>query len=188
MTEERDTAADWLPRHEFAEHHEITVDATPLAVEQAVRSLSLGDVAAVKALWLLRTVPARLARRSAPAPESGPLLDQLVRLGGVVLVDRPGRIVAGLGGQFWRVSGRLERFSSAEEFEEWDAAGSCKSTVDFVWSDSRPVRLETTTLVHVPTDTARRSFARYWRVVRLASGLIRILLLRAVRRRAEAVL
>ena len=55
--------------------------------------------------------------------------------------------------------------------------------IDFVWADGR---LETTTRVHVPDHAARRSFARYWLVVRPFSGAIRLALLRAVRRRAEA--
>ena len=40
--------------------------------------------------------------------------------------------------------------------------------------------------VHVADPAARRRFRRYWLVIRPFSGLIRILLLRAARRRAEA--
>ena len=47
--------------------------------------------------------------------------------------------------------------------------------------------LTTETRVHVPDPTARGKFRRYWLVVRRFSGLTRILLLRAVRTRAEAI-
>ena len=46
--------------------------------------------------------------------------------------------------------------------------------------------LSTETRVHVADPAARRKFRRYWFVVRPFSGVIRILLLRAARKRAEA--
>ncbi len=53
-------------------------------------------------------------------------------------------------------------------------------------SASAPSSLSTETRVHVADPPARRKFRRYWFVIRPFSGLIRILLLRAARRRAEA--
>ena len=47
-------------------------------------------------------------------------------------------------------------------------------------------RLSTETRVHVAEPAARRAFRRYWFVIKPFSGLIRILFLRAVRRRAES--
>ena len=46
--------------------------------------------------------------------------------------------------------------------------------------------LATETRVRCTDDAARRSFARYWRVVRPFSGLIRTEALRAIRRTAES--
>jgi hypothetical protein len=46
--------------------------------------------------------------------------------------------------------------------------------------------LSTETRVHVADPASRKKFRRYWLVVRPFSGLIRILLLRAARTRAEA--
>ena len=45
--------------------------------------------------------------------------------------------------------------------------------------------LSTETRVHIPDPAARRKFRRYWRAIRPFSGLIRILVLRAAKRRAE---
>jgi len=50
-----------------------------------------------------------------------------------------------------------------------------------------PGSLATETRVHVPDPVSRRKFARYWRVVRPFSGVIRMGVLRAAKRRAEAV-
>jgi hypothetical protein len=60
----------------------------------------------------------------------------------------------------------------------------CKAVIDFrVGCGS----LSTETRVHVADPESRKRFRRYWFVVRPFSGLIRIQLLRAARRRAEAV-
>jgi hypothetical protein len=58
----------------------------------------------------------------------------------------------------------------------------CKAVIDFRVGESS---LSTETRVHVADPAARRKFRRYWRVIRPFSGLIRILFLRAARRRAE---
>jgi hypothetical protein len=55
--------------------------------------------------------------------------------------------------------------------------------VDFRAEDGE---LTTETRVHVADPRSRRKFARYWRVVGPFSGLTRILVLRAAKRRAEA--
>jgi hypothetical protein len=45
----------------------------------------------------------------------------------------------------------------------------------------------TETRVHVPDPVSRRRFSLYWRVIRPFRRLIRMLLLRAAKRRAKAV-
>jgi hypothetical protein len=57
----------------------------------------------------------------------------------------------------------------------------CKAVIDFRVGAAS---LSTETRVHVADPVARRSFRRYWFVIRPFSGLIRILFLRAARRRA----
>jgi hypothetical protein len=91
---------------------------------------------------------------------------------GSVLEDVPGEgMVVSLSGQFWRLRGR-------------GPEAPAKAVVEF---RARPGALTTETRVHVPDPVSRRKFERYWRVVRPFSGLIRVLVLRAAKRRAEAV-
>ena len=72
---------------------------------------------------------------------------------------------------------------TAEEFLAYSREDMCKAVIDFrVGAGS----LSTETRVHVADPVSRRRFRRYWFVIRPFSGLIRILLLRAARRRAEA--
>ena len=174
---------DWLPQYEFEECHTVDIAAAQADIGTALRAVTVRDVPVARALWSLRVLPARLRGKRAPSPVNGSLVDQLVSLGGVLLEDRPGLLVAGLGGRFWQLSGNLERFAAPEAFRAYTADGSCKAVVDFAWEDGQ---LATTTRVHVPDSAARRSFGRYWLVVRPFSGAIRRALLGAVKRRAEA--
>jgi hypothetical protein len=76
-----------------------------------------------------------------------------------------------LTGQFWRLQWR-------------GPEPPATAVVDF---RARHGALATETRVHVPDLVSRRRFRRYWRVIGPFSGLIRVLVLRAAKRRAEMV-
>ncbi len=151
---------EFLPTYEFSERHSIEIGAPPERIEAALRAVTLADSPVTLALFRLRGL-----HRQA----SEPFLAGMGRMGDV-LEDAPGEgIVLGLAGQFWRLRG--------------GAQDECKAVLDFRVQGSR---LSTETRVHVSDAAARRKFARYWLVVRPFSGLTRRLILRAVKRRAEA--
>ena len=88
-----------------------------------------------------------------------------------VVEDVPGEgVVLSLTRQFWRLRRR-------------GAEPPATALVEFRATDGA---LATETRVHVPDPASRRKFARYWLVVRPFSGLIRVQVLRAAKRRAEA--
>jgi hypothetical protein len=167
----------YLPQYEFSERHSVVVDAPPEHIDRALREVTVGDVPVVHALMALRGM-GRGAREIR-------FLERLARRG-VVLDDVSGEgVVLGLAGQFWRLrggDGPVPR--TAAEFAEYDRADACKAVTDFRVGAGG--RLSTETRVHVRDPHARRKFALYWRVIRPFSGLIRIVLLRAAKRRAEA--
>jgi hypothetical protein len=151
---------EFLPAYEFSERHSIEIGAPPERIDEALRAVTLADSPLTLALFRLRGM-----RRQAREP----FLAGMERMGDV-LEDAPGEgIVLGLAGQFWRLRGG-ER-------------DDCKAVLDFRVQGSR---LSTETRVQVSDAAARRKFARYWLVVRPFSGLTRRLILRAVKRRAEA--
>ena len=169
---------DFLPAYEFSERHSTRIDGSAVRIDQALRSVSIADIPAARALWWLR----RFGR-----PYGGvkkPFLGG--ELPGVVLEDVPEHgIVLGLTGQFWRLRGdrELEKPATPDEFLAYSRPDVCKAVIDFrIGSKS----LSTETRVHVADPASRRRFRRYWFVIRRFSGLIRILLLRAARRQAEA--
>jgi hypothetical protein len=174
---------EYLPIFEFSERHEVSIAGTPDEVDRALRAVSIGEIPIARVLLWLRGL-----RR--PKEETRkPFLGHGLR-GAVHLDDVGGEgVVLGLTGQFWRLRGEPDpgRPRTRDDFRAYDRPDTCKAVVDFRISDGADgrCRLSTETRVHVPDPVARRSFRRYWLVVRPFSGLIRILLLRAVRRRVE---
>jgi hypothetical protein len=143
--------------------HAITAEADAAALDRALRAVTFGDVPLVRALVFARGLG--LPRRDQRVLDT-------IRRRGVVLEDVPGEgIAVSLAGQFWRLRGR-------------GPEPEARAVVRFQAENGR---LSTETQVQVPPD-ARRAFARYWRVVRPFSGLIRVLVLRAAKHRAEAAM
>jgi hypothetical protein len=152
----------FLPSYEYATRHEVAVDAPCDVADRALREVTFRDVPVVRALLFMRGEGAHRSDQ--------PVVATMVPRATVV-EDVPGEgIVLALTGQFWRLRGR-------------GPEPPATAVVEF---RSAPGRLSTETRVHVPDPVSRRKFRRYWRVVRPFSGLIRVLVLRAAKRRAEA--
>ena len=152
---------DFLPSYEFSERHRIAIAADAARADRAVRDVTFAEVPALRALLFLRGIGVGAARES--------VLTAMQRRS-TVLEDVPGEgIVLSLQGQFWRWRGRGEE-------------PPAKAVVDF---RAQGGGLTTETRIHVPDPVSRRRFARYWRAIRPFSGLTRILVLRAAKRRAE---
>jgi hypothetical protein len=146
-----------------------------------------------RAVLALRLLPAALTGDAAARKRLGDLrhraaltLRDLEASGFTRLGETPDAVVLGLTGRFWTVGGGLVPTDAAR----W-AAGPPAGTAQAAWSfEARPrpgggTRLVTETRVRCADAAARRAFLRYWRVVRPGSGLLRRLMLRAVRREAE---
>ena len=148
----------FLPDYQFDERHRIGIRATPERIDRALREVTIEEMPLVRVLFVLRGLPRR-----------GRILAVIAGLGTVV-EDVPGEgLVLRLRGQFWRWTGR-------------GTGAQAVAVADFRIGSGG---LSTETRIKVGDPAARRKFARYWRVIRPFSGLIRILLLRAARRRAE---
>jgi len=182
------TLDDVLPHPEVAERHERLVRAPLDRTEAAVRGLTLRDVPGVAVLVAARAIPALVARRGRGLRDPGrPLLDQAVASGFSVLADVPGQgVVLGLVGRFWRPDADPVRIAGLPEFLDVSVPGAAKGVIGFtLTAQGDGTRVVTETRVQTGDPGARRAFARYWRVIGPFSGLIRVLLLRAVADRAE---
>jgi hypothetical protein len=170
---------DFLPAYEFVERHSLAFDAPAGRIDAAFREVSLADLPVARALWWLRRLGRPTGDPTTPFVSSD--------LPGLVLEDVPGEgVVLGLTGQFWKLRGGYRdptRPRTTDEFVAYARPDMCKAVVDFRIG---PALLTTETRVHVADPAARRKFRRYWRVIRPFSGLIRIVFLRAVRKKALA--
>lgn len=153
----------FLPSYEFVTRHELMVDTDAARADRALRELTFREVPLVRGLLFARGLGTRRGTdRVLPAmvPHA------------TVVEDVPGEgMIVAVSGQFWRVRGH-------------GPGPPATAVVDF---RARAGRISTETRVHVPHPVSRRKFGRYWRVVRPFSGLIRKQILKAAKRRAEAI-
>lgn len=114
-----------------------------------------------------------------------PFLDQLGAGGFLFLHDSPAEVVFGLIGQFWKPRPVKVELSSPEDYLSFDKPGYGKIAANLSFNASEGGCLvETETRVFTPDRKARLYFSVYWFFIRLGSGLIRRLWLRAIRRKA----
>jgi Protein of unknown function (DUF2867) len=177
-----------LPHADFAERHALRVHAPPQRAYAAARRLDLGGSPLVRTLFALRSLPALFAGKPARGAKGlGTTMDRLLRNGFVLLDERaPHEFVLGLAGRFWTPAGGIERLDPAE-YAVFDRPGMAVAVWNFtVLPTDEGSLVATETRVRCTDDAARRSFGRYWRVVKPFSGLIRMEALRAIRRTAES--
>ena len=182
-----------LPERDFDERHALTVAAPPAATFEAIRRADLGRGRLTRTLFLLRALPGLVVapretvRRFLRRGSARVTVDALASSGFVLLAERPGReVVLGTIGRFWKPSGGMRPFEAAE-FASFREPGWAKAAWNFR-VDAAPdggTTLSTETRVLCTDPGSRRTFRRYWRLVRPFSGLIRIEMLRAIRREAE---
>jgi hypothetical protein len=174
---------EFLPHYDLSETRSISTRAEPAAVMDAIRALTPWEVPVLVALMAIRSVPALLRRRRLPV--RGPLLDGFRKNGFVELRQAPDELVLGGVGRFWQPSGGLRRVEAAE-FAGFAEPGWAKAAFNLqVERVGERTVLSTETRIATTDERARRSFARYWRLIHPGSALIRIAWLRAIRRRAE---
>jgi hypothetical protein len=183
---------DFLPVYHFTELHSITINAPPDAVYRAVKEVTPAELSWMfHLLFGIRSLPVRLKgqkRLGFSAPQ--PLLAQMLDGGFVLLADEPQReIVFGLIGQFWTLSGSGEvSLANAQDFVQFERPDYGKVAANFYVSQADShgnVRVSTESRTYTPDPQARKKFGWYWRVIYPGSAYIRVLMLKAIKRRAE---
>jgi len=146
----------------------------------------------------LRALPAKVTRRPrhdrrgfeemTRRSRSRPLLDLFLEGGFVELGSTPpGEFLAGGIARPWQLAGgRPIAVADLGEFVAFAEPGYAKIGFNFtVEPDGSGSLVATETRILATSDDARRSFGRYWVVIRAGSGLIRRSWLAGIRRRAE---
>ena len=162
-----------MPRPDFFERHEIFVRATPERVYEAVRTAELAKSPIVKVLLALRGMR-RPEHTTFPPPGFH-----------LIAEDPPREVILGLEGPFWKPNCVLRNEMTAETFAEPVTSHAARAAWNFfLEGEGATTRLITETRV-VCADDSRAKFRMYWTVIRPFSGLIRIMMLRAIRSEAE---
>jgi hypothetical protein len=187
MSTPRSLLEEVLPRFDASEVHDVWVAAHPHVVFAAVRQVTAREVRLLMPLETLRALPSLIMRRRAVRPRgSASLLDSFT-VGVVPLGERPGsEIAAGAVGRFWRLaSNETAAVHTREEFLSFAEPGYAKAAIAFLVRPERGgSRVITETRVAGTSPDATRAMLRYWRAIRLGSGVIRRSWLAAIRRRA----
>jgi hypothetical protein len=180
-----------VPTFQASERHSTTIDASPDQVWAALSQVTMGELRLFRLLMGVRVLPGRLVRSPrARFDAEEPLLGWAVRFGFTILgEDAPRELVLGAIGQPWRLGGgRSAAVAGGDDFAAFDQPGYAKMAANFRLAPiagGGAIPLSTETRVACTDPASARRFARYWWLIRPASGAIRRSWLAAIKRRAE---
>ena len=167
------------------ETHSIVINASREAVYGILWTADLGSSLVIKLLLVLRSLPGFVSGGFRELPRNQKItLQTLIDSGFGILAEKPGEeIVLGVKGRFWRPISNLSPFRR-EDFEGPVPEGFAHAVWNFSIKEVSGGRtvLSTETRVTCGDPASRRKFRAYWFFVRPFSGLIRLLMLRAVKR------
>lgn len=178
----------FAPKPDATEIHKIEISASCEVVYQALWTADIGNSSVIKGLLALRSLPSFiLSRECRPRAHRKITLQTLIEAGFGRLAEEPGReIVLGITGRFWRPTGNTLPFKQ-EDFIGAVPAGLARAVWNFSVQSSAAERtiLTTETRITCGDEASRMKFRAYWLLVRPFSGLIRMVMLRAIRRACE---
>lgn len=172
---------------EVRSRHSIAIAASPEEVWEALWSVDLGESFVVKLLLGLRGLPKFLTGQRPKRRTPRPTLHEMQEAGFGKLGEVPGsQVVFGVHGRFWSPTGNIDSFDR-RLFEGPPPPGRARAVWDFDLQPSQGgTLLGTETRVTCGDAASRRKFRTYWLLVRPFSGLIRLVMLRAIRDAAES--
>ncbi|HYT62807.1 MAG TPA: hypothetical protein VEL50_02840 [Gemmatimonadales bacterium] len=190
---------DFAPQWQFREIHRIGVLAPPEVALRAIREVTAREIRLFRLLtWVRRLgIPGRESILNPPPDQ--PIIDVALRTGFLLLASSPpdplsasrrggtfGEIV--LGSTVVMPHGAAPP-TNPDEFLALRSPGWAKAVMNFRVDHTTLALCVVSTETRVWTSDPRtqRNFALYWWTIRLGSGLIRRMWLRAIRRRAERI-
>jgi hypothetical protein len=175
---------EFMPVWQFRERHVIRIAAPPARVFAAIKEVRAKEIAFFNILvWIRR------GGRSGPESilnpgASAPLLEVATRSGFIYLADdAPRELVVGT---VVIAPQGIDCAPTPQMFNTPLAPGYALAAMNFLITPDGPhgSLVSTETRVFANSPSARRRFARYWRLIYPGSALIRRMWLRAVKKRA----
>ena len=175
------------PSYQFHEIHRTTVRATPERAFRAIKEVTASEILFFRELTWLRRFGRPGPASILNAPDRRPILDVATQTSFITLADNAREIVVGT--VVIRPPHARVKPVNVDEFTALAAQdGYALATMNFVVTPrgDGTCDVSTETRVYATDDAARRRFAAYWRLINLGSAFIRVMWLRAIKRRAEA--
>ena len=188
----------FIPNPDFSERHQRTVQAPAEAAWAAALSVTPEEVRLLTPLMAVRSLPGVLTgrRRTSQGPRADDVsfLDVFEKEGFLQLhrdtsvVDGRALTIYGAAGRFWSPTGNAPTpLEGVHAFNQHREAGTVKVAFSLEVVAAGTCAVVTTETRIVGADqAARRTFGRYWLIIRGPSGLIRRSWLAAIDRRARA--
>ena len=179
---------EFAPAYQFNEVHQIPVNATPERVYQATIQVTAAEIPLFRTLVWIRRGGAKGPESILNAADDVPLLTVATRTTFLKLAEEVNREFV-MGTVVVAPPGvRLPLGSEPGSFKALVQPGFAKATMSFLIEPlaSGGCLLRTETRVYATDLASTRTFARYWRIIRPGSELIRKMWLRAIKVRAEA--
>ncbi len=153
---------EFLPKYDFIETHDIKIRASAKNVINIFDEIDFCESPIIRALMFLRGMPSAKMR-----------LRDLRKTNFEILGKRDDKLLLGLAGKFWTLTGKLQKVNS-DNFREFDEKGFAKAVWNFsVDYKGNETLLTTKTRIRCIDDESRRSFGFYWTFIQPFSGLIR---------------
>jgi len=175
-----------LPIYDVSASYQIGIHAPPSVVYQCLLRSDFNN------LWLVRLLMTiRSGRRFPHTLVPSNLRQRLQGTGFVMLAEGPGdELVIGVAGRFWRPDGGRCMDLAAEDFAGFSHSGYAKAAWNFKLRADSPegAFLSTETRIKCFGSAALWKFRIYWSVVGPFSGLIRKVILKHVKAKAESTL
>jgi hypothetical protein len=166
----------YLPGFHFNEKHSIVISASPEIIASQIETLDASSSWIVRALLAMRGIPKGTSKG----------IEGWKKMGFILLEQQDKEIILGLMGQFWKASGNVQKVE-AEKFVSFSDSEFAKATWNFEIKPykTNQVVLETETRILCMNENTRKKFGRYWFFIRPFSGLIRMQMLKAIKKKAE---
>lgn len=184
-----------MPTYHFRERRQIEIQSTPNRVFEILRTIKPSEIPLFNSLFWIRSIPGRLLGQGNKyfVNDGTSLFEQGLRLGFVLLGEVPNQeVVFGAIGQWSKPTGAtFWRFSSLKEFREFDQPGYAWVGGNFHVDDRARsdglLLLTHETRVEATDSATHVKFKLYWRLIYPGVTLIRRMLLKAVKAKAEAL-
>ncbi|HMN31613.1 MAG TPA: hypothetical protein PKE45_25925 [Caldilineaceae bacterium] len=184
----------FLPNAEFNGEVSVIIHAPPSAIFEALRAVTLADMPLANAIGEIRYLPGRLAGKGATEEtKTRPFMDLVIAgNGNIILAEETEReLVIGAVAKYHNLMDQqVAPLHSPQEFLDFVDPDYQKLAMSFrVTGHDRMdgYRLTLEHRTHALSPTARWKFALYWLGIKPGGNFVSWLLLRAIKRRAEAL-